>query len=67
VDRILLYLQDGLEEDAGCGVRRVWAQVDTGIGEPAKLPIQEMPLDAMGQGWRGRADTGSTDQDGAEP
>jgi hypothetical protein len=31
---------------------RGWPQVDTGVGEPAKLPIQEMPINPVGQGRR---------------
>ena len=39
----------GLEDNASCGMRRLRAQVDTGDREPAELPVEEVPLDSLGQ------------------
>ena len=55
----------GLEDNAGRGLRRVRASVDTGDSEPVKLPPEEMSLNVVEQGRRGRQDAGSTDQDRA--
>ena len=65
--RLLLQSGDGLENHAGCRLRCLRAQVDTGEREPAKLPLQEVPLNPVGQRWRGRQDSGGADQDGSEP
>jgi hypothetical protein len=56
----------GLDENADRRMRRLRAQVDTGDREPAKLPVQEMPLDSLGQGRRGRQDARSQNQDGSQ-
>ena len=36
--------------NAGRSLRRVRASVDTRNGEPAKLPIQEVPINSVEQG-----------------
>jgi len=42
----------GLEDNAGCSVRRMRAQVDTGDREPAKLSLQEVSVNPVEQGRR---------------
>jgi len=39
----------GLDENADRGMRRLRAQMDTGDREPAELPVEEVPLDSVGQ------------------
>ncbi len=48
-------------------MRRVRAQVDTGDREPAQLSVEEVSLNALGQGRRGRQDSGGENQGGAQP
>jgi hypothetical protein len=43
------------------------AQVDTRDGEPAKLPIKEVPLNPLEQGRRGRQDSGGENHGWAQP
>jgi hypothetical protein len=40
-----------MEDNAGRRVRCLRAPMDTGNGEPAELPVEEVPLDPMGQRW----------------
>jgi hypothetical protein len=46
-------------------MRRLRAQVDTGDREPAELPVEEVPLDPVGQRRPRRQDAGVADQDWA--
>ena len=39
----------GLEDNASRSLRRLRASVDTRNGEPAELPVEEVPLDPVGQ------------------
>jgi hypothetical protein len=39
----------GLDENAGRRMRRVRASLDTGDREPAKLPLEEVSYNALGQ------------------
>lgn len=39
----------GLEDNAGRGMRRLRTSLDTRNGEPAKLSVEEVPLDPVGQ------------------
>jgi hypothetical protein len=55
----------GLEDNAGCGLRRMRTRVDTRESQPFKLPFQEVPLDALGQGRRRWQNAGSPDQGGS--
>jgi hypothetical protein len=48
-------------------MRRLRASLDTGGREPTELSQQEMPLNAVEQGWDRRQDAGSADQSGAQP
>src|ERR1700757_1150959 len=57
----------GVENDAGRCLRRMRASVDTRNGEPAELPVEEVPLDPMGQRWGRWQDAGGADQGGAQP
>jgi hypothetical protein len=42
----------GLGENAGRRMRRLRAQMDTGVGASAELSVEEVPLDVMEQRWR---------------
>ena len=39
----------GLDDNAGRGLRRVRASVDTRNWKPAKLPVEEVSLNVVGQ------------------
>jgi hypothetical protein len=41
--------------------------MDTGVRKPAKLPFEEMSLNALGQRRRRRQDSGRENQGGAQP
>ena len=57
----------GVEGDAGRRMRRLRAPMDTGDPEPAELPLEEVPLNAMEQGRGRRQDAGGTDQGREKP
>ena len=46
-----------MEDNAGRRLRRLRASVDTRNREPAKLPLQEVPLNLVEQGRDRRQDT----------
>jgi hypothetical protein len=57
----------GLEDNASCRMRRLRAQVDTGNGAPAKLPFEEVQINALEQGRNRRENAGGADQGWAQP
>ncbi len=49
MDSLLLQSGHGLEDDACCGMRCVWAPVDTGDQEKAlELSFKELPFHVVG-------------------
>ena len=56
-----------MDENAGGRVRRLRASLDTGDQESAELPLEEVPLNPVGQGRRRRQDAGGADQSWAKP
>jgi len=58
VKRILTFNDKDFSRYTDSFGRRVWTSVDTGDGEPAKLPVQVMPLNPLEQGRRWTAGRG---------
>jgi len=51
MDSLLLQFGHGLEDDACCGMRCVWAPVDTGDQEKAlELSFKELPFHVVDKG-----------------